>query len=143
MSGPPDSIATQGAGSPKTTAFWLSLAGLVLQGVSVLMLASMYSFASGFGGMMGYYPGMMGGYFGSGWMNLTSWGTVLWVVAVGLGILGVFLMGSRLPERARSGAVIVLIAAVLSLPMMWGTWLGSILMFVGAILGLTSQPGGR
>ena len=93
--------------------------------------------------MMGYYGGMMGGYYGTygtgwyGWMGL--W-LVVAVVAVALGILGVVWMNSNSIGRVRNGSVLVLIAAVVAFPMMWGFWIGSVLMFVGAVMGLvTSQ----
>jgi hypothetical protein len=124
-------------------AFWLSLAGLAIQGISTVMIAAMYPLFQGFRGMMGYYGGMMGGYYGAystgwyGWMGLSL---VVAVVALVLGILGVVWMNSSIIGRVRNGSVLVLIAAVVAFPTMWGFWIGSVLMFVGAVMGLATNP---
>lgn len=116
------------------TAYWLSVVGLIFQGISALMIASMFLFFGPFTGMMGSYARMP--WFG--WMS-GVWLIILAVV-IGLGIFGLMWMGSRVAEKIRGGAIIVLIAAVISFPTMWGFGIGSILMLVGAILGLTTTP---
>lgn len=135
---------TQVANAAETTgllnpsAFWLSVAGLAIQGLSALMLGAMYPFFSRFGGMMGFYPGMMGGFYGGGWYGLMWWWIALSIAAIAIGVVGVGLMSSKKAGRFRSGAVLVLVGAVLAFPVMWGFWIGSTLMFIGGVLGLTS-----
>ncbi len=122
-------------------AFGFSLAGLAIQAMGAVMLVAFHGmFAGGFDGMfgmMGYYGNMMGNF--AGWWY--AWGAV-WVLAavasLGIGFLGVVLMNSGRVGRLRSGALIVLVAAVTAFPTMWGFGLGSVLMFVGAVLGLTT-----
>ncbi len=131
-------------GPSNPAAFWLSLAGLAIQGVAALMVVTFYSvyprFGYGMFGMMGGYGGMMGPYFGAGWYGWTWVWVAVAAVALILGVLGVIWMSSPESGKVRSGSVLVLVAAVGAFPTMWGFWIGSVLMFVGAILGLaTSQ----
>lgn len=100
------------------------------------MIFVMYPVFSTFGGMMGFYPGMMGGY--GGWYGLTWWWILLGAIALAIGIVGVGFMSSARARNARNGAVLVLVAAILAFPVMWGFWIGSILMFIGALMGLVS-----
>jgi hypothetical protein len=138
------STAEVAAARSYTPAFWLALAGLVVQGLAATMLLTMAPYISRFsgmmgyyGGMMGYYGGMMGGYYGAG-VNGFMWGWAgLEIVALALGILGVWLMSSVTIDKVRMGSVVVLVAAVLGFPSMFGFWFGPVLMFIGAILGLT------
>ncbi len=120
-------------------AFWLSVAGLVVQGLAALTILTMRSAFSGFG-MMGYYGGMMGGYYGGGWGGFLGVWVVVAAAGLVLGILGVLWMSSKDLRTVRNGSVLVLIAAVVAFPMMWGFWIGSILMVVGALMGLTAGP---
>ncbi len=136
-------------GGANSTAFWLSVAGLAVQGLALILTATMYSAFSGFGagmfGMMGYYGGMMGPYYGTGWYGATWVWLAFALAAVAVGVLGVALMNTRDAGRLRGGAVLVLLSAVLAFPTMWGFWIGSTLMFIGAVMGLAtteSRPQG-
>ena len=121
-------------------AYWLSVTGMIFQGISAVLIVSMFLFFVPSTGMMGgFYWGMMGPYARIPWFG---WMSGVWLitlaVVIGLGIFGLMWMGSRDAERIRGGAIMVLIAAVVSFPTMWGFGVGSILMLVGAILGLTT-----
>ncbi len=123
-------------------AFLLSAAGLGIQAFALVMTLLVSStFPAFFGrmfGMMGYYGGMMGPYYGTGWYG-TAW---VWfavaLVAIAIGAVGLAMMNSSAVGRVRNGAVLVLLSAVFAFPTMWGFWIGSVLMFVGAIMGLTT-----
>lgn len=71
------------------------------------------------------------------------WG-VLWIVSAiivaGLSFYGAVLMNSTSVRRVRTGATVVLIISIVALPTMWGFMIGSLLMFIGSILGLTWTP---
>ncbi|MDV3293128.1 MAG: hypothetical protein LYZ70_02550 [Nitrososphaerales archaeon] len=137
----PGVAATDAQVPANPTAFWLSLAGFVIQGVAAVMVVTMFSFFSGFGGMMGYYGGMMGGYCGTGWYGLAGVWLVVEAVALVLGVLGLVWMNSSSLGKVRNGSMLLLVVAVVAFPTMWGFWVGSILMFVGAVMGLTTiQP---
>ncbi len=134
-------------------AFGLSLAGLVIQGASALWMSMMFLFfynpSYGFygrgitgGGMMnGYYRGMMGSYYSPGMIFGWMGGTLLVVSAlvIALGAIGVLQLRSSDTNKVTTGSILVLIAAVIAYPTMWGFGIGSLLMGVGAILGLTSS----
>ena len=122
--------------------FWLSVAGLIVQGVSAVMIVVMFSAFGPFGMMGQYYGGMMGSYYGgASWFGWMAW---IWLaitaVVIGLGVMGVLWMNSADVNKFRSGAIVLLVAAIVAFPTMWGFGIGSILMFVGAILGLTTTP---
>lgn len=124
------------------TAFWLSVTGLIFQGVSAAMIIVMFSAFGPFGMMGPYYGGMMGTYYaGTSWFG---WMAGIWLaitaVVIGLGVTGVLWMNSADVNKFRSGAIVLLVAAIVAFPTMWGFGIGSILMFVGAILGLTITP---
>ncbi len=124
-----------------TTAFTLSLVGLALQMVSAILFAYMvlYGFGNGFWG-----PGMMVGSWmmGVSWSMVSGWWllSILSVVVVALGVFGVSWINTSDLDRVRTGSILVLIASVIAFPTMFGLVAGSLLMFVGAILGLTWQP---
>lgn len=124
------------------TAFALSLAGLLLQAVAAVYLFVLSIFGASFWAaapsmMMG--PWMMTGpwFFSFGWAPYTFGFGAL---TLALGTLGVLWLNTADPQRVRTGATLVLIAAVLAFPTMFGFLIGSLLMFVGSILGLTWQP---
>ncbi|MFQ5837650.1 MAG: hypothetical protein ACE5HJ_02570 [Thermoplasmata archaeon] len=81
---------------------------------------------------------------GPGFMVAMLTWFLLWVVAgliiVALGVVGVSMMNSASVDRVRVGSVIILLVAILGFPTFWGFVIGSLLMFVGAILGLVWQP---
>lgn len=65
------------------------------------------------------------------------------VVVVVLGTAGTALMNSPSTGRVRGGAVLVLLVSILAFPTLWGFFVGSLLMFIGAILGLAWEPPAR
>jgi ABC-type Na+ efflux pump permease subunit len=70
--------------------------------------------------------------------------TIIWliwaIVVIVLGIYGAVMMNSTKVEKVKMGATLVLIASLIALPTMWGFMIGSLLMFVGSLLGLTWTP---
>lgn len=118
-------------------AFTLSIVGVAFQVIAGISVTSMMFFTS--------FPGpwMMWTWMSSSFTWSYGW-TILWaglaVVMTTLGILGGLRMNSSDPYRIRAGSTLVLIAAVLAFPTMWGFMIGSLLMFIGSILGLTWQP---
>jgi hypothetical protein len=70
--------------------------------------------------------------------------SVIWlvwaIIVVVLGIYGAVIINSTKIDRVRMGATLVLIASLIALPTMWGFMIGSLLMFVGSLLGLTWTP---
>jgi len=126
---------THGAANPP--AFWLSLAGVVIQALAGVVIATMFSAFSGFAGMMGPY-GMMGGFYGGSWQWMTGAWLFVGAIALALGVLGLLWMNSSRIGNVRNGSILVLVAAIMTFPMVWGFGVGSILMIVGAILGLTT-----
>ena len=126
-------------------AYTLAMVGVALQGVALFFLVYMFASISSFsGGFPSHGPWMMGlwmmGYpygFDSGW-------SVVWIVSalviVGLGVYGTVLMNSSNLARVRMGSTLVLITSIIAFPTMWGFMIGSLLMFVGSLLGLTWVP---
>ncbi len=118
-------------------AFTLSVIGIALQVVAgIFMISTMlYTPFSG--------PWMMWGEMSSS-LTWSGGGAEMWTVLATMmalvGILGVLWMNSSHPYRVRTGATLVLIAAVLAFPTMWGFMVGSLLMFIGGTLGLIWQP---
>ena len=49
-------------------------------------------------------------------------------------------MNSPDETRVKTGAALALVAGLIAFPTMWGFWIGSILLIVGAITGLTWTP---
>ncbi len=130
-------------GPANPAAFWLSAIGVLVQVLAAGVVLVMYPVSLGLGGMMGYYGsmngfhwGMMGAYTGAAWY----WSAGLWLalvlVVLTLGILGVAWMRSGSVGRVRRGSVLVLVTAIAALALMWGFWIGSVAMFVGAVIGL-------
>jgi len=62
------------------------------------------------------------------------------IIVTALGVYGAVLMNSTNVGRVRTGATLVLIASIIALPTMWGFLVGSLLMFIGSLLGLTWMP---
>ena len=118
-------------------AFTLSLMGLALQAVGAIFF--------GWGGAS-WGPGMMMG----PWMMMRGpWSTgFLWsplsavftVIVIALGVLGVLWINTTDLGRVRTGSTLVLVASIIAFPTMFGFMLGSLLMLIGAVLGLTWQP---
>jgi len=124
-------------------AFTLSLIGLVLQAVRALFFASaiLYGWGGGFWGsrvMMGPWM-MMGGPWSAGFF-WSPFSAVLAAAVIGLSVLGVLWMNTTDLSRVRTGSTLVLVASIIAFPTMFGFMLGSLLMLIGGILGLTWQP---
>ncbi|MBI3024033.1 MAG: hypothetical protein HYY68_09985 [Thaumarchaeota archaeon] len=124
-------------------AFTLSLIGLALQAVGAMFFAyaMLYGWGSGFWGsgmMMGPWMMMGGPWFGGAlWSPLSS---IFAVAVIAFGVLGLFWMTASELSRVRTGSTLVLVVSVIAFPTMFGFMIGSLLMFVGGILGLTWQP---
>lgn len=124
-----------------SSVFTLALVGVAFEALGLLML--------GFGiipfglGMMGNYGGMMGGYYG-GTTAFAAWWIAIWLIAgllaIGLGIYGLKLVSSSSVQSVRTGSVLFLVSAVIAFPTMWGLLIGSALLFIASIIGLTWQP---
>ncbi len=86
--------------------------------------------------MMG--PWMMWGIWPAGF-----WATILTVfvaVVIFLGVFGILWINTSDLDKIRTGSTLVLVASVIAFPTMFGFMIGSLLMFIGGILGLTWQP---
>ena len=130
-----------------TTAFTLSLVGLVFQALGGLMVAYAASYWASYGS---FGPGMMGPWmmFGGPWMfgSYAYWFPLFVVFAAAvmvLGVLGVLWMNTASLSRVRTGSTMVLVASIIAFPTMFGFMIGSLLMLVGSILGLTWRPQAR
>jgi hypothetical protein len=131
-------------------AYMLALVGVALQGVAALFVLYMVVFFSASvttwreinsEHMM---PWMMGRWMGGYPYTYHPLWSFIWlisaVIVIALGVYGAVLMNSTQVGRVRMGATLVLIASIIAFPTMWGFMIGSLLMFVGSILGLTWVP---
>ncbi|MCL5066960.1 MAG: hypothetical protein M1368_01230 [Thaumarchaeota archaeon] len=130
-------------------AFTLSAVGLAIQGITGVLFVYMISFFSsssnyGYSGFGVMGPWMM---FGGGWPWMFGFSPfwfaffiIFAAVEIALGVLGVLWMNTANLSRIRTGSVFVLIASIIAFPTMWGFMIGSLLMLIGSILGLTWQP---
>lgn len=136
--------------SRPVAAYTLALVGAVLQALAALFVLIMTIFASRFVTTWQelvperFMPWMMGHWMtGYPFATHPVWG-VLWIVSAiivaGLSFYGAVLMNSTSVRRVRTGATVVLIISIVALPTMWGFMIGSLLMFIGSILGLTWTP---
>lgn len=86
-------------------------------------------------------PWMM---LGGPWMvNYSYWFPILVIlgaVEIALGVLGVLWMNTPNLSKIRTGSILVLVASLVAFPTMFGFMIGSLLMLVGSVLGLTWQP---
>ncbi len=131
--------------SHPVTAFTLSVIGLALQVVAAFFTLPAAVYGTLWGGgmftgqtMMG--PGMMMGgpwSYGFGWPPLTA---AFAVLVIALGLLGVIWLNTSDPGKIRSGATLVLITSIIAFPTMFGFIIGSLLMFIGGLIGLTWYP---
>lgn len=100
-----------------------------------------YGWGGGFWG-----PGMMMGpwmMIGGPWSaGFGRWPLplVLSIAVVALGVMGTLWINTAELGRVRTGSTLVLAASIIAFPAMFGFVVGSLLMLVGAILGLTWQP---
>ena len=122
-------------------AFTISLIGLALQIVGAIFIAS----------IVGYLPNPLWGWHGmmmpwmmwSWWYPAPLWFAVLAVLTalvIILGAIGVLWLNTTDLKRVREGATLVLIASLIAFPTMFGFAIGSLLMFIGGLLGLTWRP---
>lgn len=129
-----------------TAAFTLSVIGLALHAIAAVYLVSATIYGSSFWGggmfagptMMGPWM-MMGGpwFFGFGWLPFTA---VFGVLIIVLGVLGTVWLNTSDLRKIRSGATLVLITSIIAFPTMFGFMIGSLLMFIGSLVGLTWRP---
>lgn len=119
-------------------AFLLSLLGLL---VHVLLVGFVVVFVTLASGLPFEVPGTAARPL-SGLVGIF----VLWLVAAAalllLGAAATSMLNSPDPGRVRLGSLLVLAVAVLAFPTLWGLFVGSLLMFVGALLGLAWTPSG-
>jgi hypothetical protein len=127
-----------------TAAFTLSAVGLALQALGGLFFVYAISYSSSYGF---FGPGIMGPWmmFGGTWMSgyFSYWFplfAILGGIEIALGVLGVLWMNTANLSRVRTGSVFVLVASIIAFPTMFGFMIGSLLMLIGSILGLTWQP---
>jgi hypothetical protein len=127
-----------------TAAFTLSVVGLFLQALGGLFCVYAISYSTSYGF---FGPGMMGPWmmFGGPWMfgYFSYWFPLFAILAgieIALGVLGVFWMNTANLSKVRTGSVFVLIASIFAFPTMFGFMIGSFLMLIGSILGLTWHP---
>lgn len=124
-----------------TVAFALSIAGAALQTVA----------ATGIGLLLTLLGGSFPRDWGLWWEGVSrmawrEWSIVIliWValaaVILVLSFLGASWINSANPSRVKSGSTVVLVAALIAFPTLWGFGVGSLLMIVGAIIGLTWKP---
>jgi hypothetical protein len=131
-------------------AYILSLIGAAIQGLATIFIiyrAVLFSATvSNWGDLV---PENMMPWMMERWMNgypytrhpLLSVIWLVWaIIVVVLGIYGAVIINSTKIDRVRMGATLVLIASLIALPTMWGFMIGSLLMFVGSLLGLTWTP---
>ncbi len=124
------------------TAYTLGLIGVLFQVIGFVLIAIFGPFGlMGGYGMMGRYAPMMGWYPSSfGW----SWMSLVWLIIggaiVAFSFYGLKLLNSTNPSSIHSGAVLLLILAIIAFPTMWGLMIGSALMFAAAIISLSQHP---
>jgi hypothetical protein len=140
-------MASSVGGSANTTvgntAFVLALVGVIFQGLGLLIVGVSMMFY-GYGtnwwgmGMMGGYNPMMRQYPFYVGSNMSG---LIWLVAASvifvLSLYALLLMNSNNLNSVRTGAILLLIMAIVAFPTMWGLLIGSALMFAGAIIALT------
>jgi len=132
------------------TAYTLAAIGVALQVVAALFMIYMVALHSAIRiGWEQMEPEHMGPWGMGRWMMgypytyHPIWASV-WIISalivIGLGVYGLVLMNSTRIGRVRTGSTLVLIASIIAFPTMWGFLIGSLLMFIGSILGLTWLP---
>jgi len=125
-----------------TVAFALSIAGAAIQTVTAIAVGLLLAF---FGGSFPWW-GWRRWWEGVGEVTWPQWSIIVlvWValaaVILVLSFWGASWINSTDPSRVRSGSVIVLVAALIAFPTLWGLGLGSLLMIAAAIIGLTWKP---
>jgi hypothetical protein len=124
-----------------TTAYTLALVGVLFQIIGFVLIATLGPFGMWGGyGMMGRYAPMMGWYTANiAW----SWMSIVWLIIggaiVAFSIYGLRLMNSANSNSIHSGAILLLILAIIAFPTMWGLLIGSALMLAAAIIILSQH----
>jgi hypothetical protein len=127
------------------TAYALAIVGVALQLAAALVLIYTMFFFQPFSEEWWGYR-MMGPWMMRGWGDHSFsyiWVSVwigIMIAVIGLGAYGALLMNNADIDNVRTGATLVLVASVIAFPTMWGFFVGSLLMFIGSLLGLTWQP---
>jgi len=131
-------------------AYTLALVGAALHGVATLFIiyrvALFSSLASNWRDIdpEGMMPWRMGHWMTGYPYTIHPLWAIVWlasaVILTALGLYGAMLMNSTNLARVRMGATLALITAIIAVPTMWGFIIGSLLMFVGSLLGLTWMP---
>ncbi len=122
-----------------TAAYTLTVVGVALQALAGILL--ILSFVAGFS-LMTFHVGpmMMGPWF----EVVPIFWIIIWLavfaVVLGLGVYGAALMNSGDIYKVRNGSTIVLVSSIIAFPTLWGFMIGSLLMFIGSLLGLTWRP---
>jgi len=65
---------------------------------------------------------------------------VMWFILAWSFVVIAFLAAVLIRRNPETGGVIALVIAVLSMPTIWGFFVGSLLMFIGSILALVWRP---
>ena len=122
--------------------YWVSIAGLVVQAVSaVVLFTSMFLISE----LYAYLPpavfdqwnvwnGLIHGPEFSGFTVIFSLLLAYTAAIIALSALGAHWMRSQDISKIRFGTLIVLVSAILSVTTIWGMFLGSSMMVVGSIV---------
>ncbi|MGC8593721.1 MAG: hypothetical protein ACP5LF_05500 [Nitrososphaeria archaeon] len=121
------------------TALTLSLIGVAFQAFAwiFLMLFRGFWFARAYA-YPGPYMGMM--YFSAYGFSWFPFYTFLGFIVLALGITGIWLLSSGEKDKATVGSVLIIAGSVMAFPTMFGFMVGSLLMLIGGIMGLTLEP---
>ena len=125
-----------------TVAFALSIAGAALQTVAGVVVVLFLAF------LRRSFPWWDWTRWWEGASNVAwqEWSIIIlvWIalaaVILVLSFLGASWINSSDPSRVKSGSIVVLVAALIAFPTLWGFGLGSLLMIAAAIIGLTWKP---
>ncbi len=122
-----------------TAAFVLGLIGAIFHligGLAFIFIGTLLA-GFGFGGQIppGAPPGSAEALAGIGFGLIAV--AVIFII---LAFLGAFWMYSGDKRRTTYGGVLTLIVAIIAFPTLWGLFIGSLLGFIGAILGLVWNP---
>lgn len=126
-------------------AYTLAIVGVALQLVAALVLIYIVFFSEAFIEKLWVYGEMWSGmmHHEDGRLISSVWIAVsigMMTAVVGLGTYGAVSMNSSSIDDVRTGATLVLVSSIIAFPTMWGFFVGSLLMFIGSLLGLTWQP---
>lgn len=121
------------------TALMLSSIGVAFQAFALIFLmffrgfwpARAYAYPGSYMGMM-HFPA-----YGFYWFSFYIF---LGFIALVLGIAGIWLLSGGEKEKATAGSVFIIAGSVMAFPTMFGFIVGSLLMLIGGIMGLTLEP---